>query len=243
MRWQAIPAVKATAAGLVLAAAALAGAAAAQAAPSAASPSLALPGRLYGVAATSTTNASAKGYWAVGSTDWARTLVRHWNGKAPKIGAAQPAGSWGRAVEVPGLGALNTGGQAGVASVSCGSAGSCTAGGDYPEPSVIRGCGHRAARPLGPGDRGARPGGPEHGRVRPGRLGVLRPGGQLRGRRVLLRTPQRAGVRGQRAARPLGPGDRGTRPGGPEYRQASRGQLGVVRLGGQLRGRRVLQPR
>jgi hypothetical protein len=43
-----------------------------------------------------------------------------------------PAG-WlvGRAVEVPGLGALNKGGQAGVASVSCGSAGSCAAGEDY----------------------------------------------------------------------------------------------------------------
>ena len=40
-------------------------------------------------------------------------------------------GSWGRAVEVPGLGALNTGGSAGVVSVSCGSAGNCAAGGNY----------------------------------------------------------------------------------------------------------------
>jgi len=41
------------------------------------------------------------------------------------------AGSWGRAVEVPGLGALNKGGVAEVFQVSCGSAGSCAAGGYY----------------------------------------------------------------------------------------------------------------
>src|SRR5216683_2146642 len=40
-------------------------------------------------------------------------------------------GVWGRAVEVPGLGFLNMGGHAGVNSVSCGSAGSCAAVGDY----------------------------------------------------------------------------------------------------------------
>src|SRR5258708_40256540 len=41
-------------------------------------------------------------------------------------------GSWGRAITVPGLGALNKGRNAGVLSVSCPSAGSCAAGGDYP---------------------------------------------------------------------------------------------------------------
>jgi hypothetical protein len=48
--------------------------------------------------------------------------------------AARPAavaGSWGRAIEVPGLGALNTGGDARVFSVSCASPGNCSAGGDY----------------------------------------------------------------------------------------------------------------
>ncbi len=40
-------------------------------------------------------------------------------------------GSWGKAVEVPGLAALNTGGQANVNSVSCPSAGNCAAGGYY----------------------------------------------------------------------------------------------------------------
>jgi hypothetical protein len=44
--------------------------------------------------------------------------------------AVRAAGSWGRAIEVPGLGALNAG-DAGVSSVSCASAGSCAAGGYY----------------------------------------------------------------------------------------------------------------
>ena len=45
--------------------------------------------------------------------------------------AAERQGRWGRAIEVPGLGALNTGGNAGVSSVSCPSAGNCAAVGDY----------------------------------------------------------------------------------------------------------------
>jgi hypothetical protein len=47
-------------------------------------------------------------------------------------GVAVPvASSWGRAIEVPGLGALNKGGNAGVREVSCTSPGTCAAGGDY----------------------------------------------------------------------------------------------------------------
>ncbi len=45
--------------------------------------------------------------------------------------AAERNGRWGTAIEVPGLGALNKGGHAAVTEVSCGSAGSCAAGGDY----------------------------------------------------------------------------------------------------------------
>ena len=45
--------------------------------------------------------------------------------------AGAPAGSWGRAIEVPGLAALDKVGGAVVVSVSCGSAGNCAAGGDY----------------------------------------------------------------------------------------------------------------
>jgi hypothetical protein len=44
---------------------------------------------------------------------------------------AERHGRWGRAIRVPGLTALNKGGQAGVLSVSCPSAGNCAARGDY----------------------------------------------------------------------------------------------------------------
>jgi hypothetical protein len=40
-------------------------------------------------------------------------------------------GVWGTAIELPGLAALNAGGGAVVTSVSCGSTGSCAAGGEY----------------------------------------------------------------------------------------------------------------
>ena len=45
--------------------------------------------------------------------------------------AAAPGGTWGKAEQVPGTAALNTGGNASVGSVSCASAGSCSAGGSY----------------------------------------------------------------------------------------------------------------
>jgi hypothetical protein len=40
-------------------------------------------------------------------------------------------GTWGKAIRVPGSGALNAGGFASVGSVSCASAGNCAAGGFY----------------------------------------------------------------------------------------------------------------
>ena len=50
----------------------------------------------------------------------------------PAAGSQDAAiGSWGKAIEVPGLGALNTGGDATVIAVSCASAGNCAAGGGY----------------------------------------------------------------------------------------------------------------
>ena len=52
-------------------------------------------------------------------------------GDASATAAARPAGSWGRAIAVPGLGALNKGGNAPVSEVSCASAGNCAAGGSY----------------------------------------------------------------------------------------------------------------
>jgi hypothetical protein len=48
---------------------------------------------------------------------------------------SQNDGTWGQAIEVPGSGALNAGGNADVASVSCASAGNCAAGGEYLDSS------------------------------------------------------------------------------------------------------------
>ena len=49
--------------------------------------------------------------------------------------AAERNGRWGKAIPVPGLPALNTGGDAGVNSVSCTRAGNCAAGGAYRDGS------------------------------------------------------------------------------------------------------------
>jgi hypothetical protein len=49
--------------------------------------------------------------------------------------AAVSDGTWGQAQEVPGTAALNAGGQAATASVSCASAGDCSAGGSYKDAS------------------------------------------------------------------------------------------------------------
>jgi hypothetical protein len=54
---------------------------------------------------------------------------------ATAAGAAAQVGTWHRAIEVPGSGALNKGGTASVSSVSCRSAGNCTAGGSYRDGS------------------------------------------------------------------------------------------------------------
>jgi hypothetical protein len=48
---------------------------------------------------------------------------------------SEVSGTWGTAVEVPGTAALNTGGYGSVYSVSCTSAGDCSAGGDYENSS------------------------------------------------------------------------------------------------------------
>ena len=49
--------------------------------------------------------------------------------------ASERNGRWGGAIEVPGSGALNAGGDAGINSVSCPSAGNCAAGGLYADGS------------------------------------------------------------------------------------------------------------
>jgi hypothetical protein len=49
--------------------------------------------------------------------------------------AGEVKGAWGKAQQVPGLAALNKGGLAEIASVSCAAAGSCSAGGFYRDAS------------------------------------------------------------------------------------------------------------
>jgi len=50
-------------------------------------------------------------------------------------GGVSAAGSWGEAIEVPGTGKLNAGGNAYVNAVSCASPGNCAAGGTYTDGS------------------------------------------------------------------------------------------------------------
>src|SRR5215471_9204694 len=49
---------------------------------------------------------------------------------------SQTAGTWGKAIEVPGTAALNRGGNAAINSVSCASAGTCSVGGYYADSRI-----------------------------------------------------------------------------------------------------------
>src|SRR5262249_59160910 len=66
---------------------------------------------------------SAGGFYADSSGRW-QALV-----------AGETNGTWQAAIEVPGIAALNQGAQAVVNSVSCASAGNCSAGGFYQDGS------------------------------------------------------------------------------------------------------------
>ena len=52
-------------------------------------------------------------------------------GREQAFVAGEVNGVWGPAQEVPGTAALNKSGSAAITSVSCASAGNCSAGGDY----------------------------------------------------------------------------------------------------------------
>jgi hypothetical protein len=78
------------------------------------------------VSCASAANCTAGGYYADRS------------GKRQAFVVNERNGSWGRAREVPGLGRLNGGGDAEVISVSCSSAGNCTAGGSYRPRTRLR---------------------------------------------------------------------------------------------------------
>jgi hypothetical protein len=71
------------------------------------------------VSCASAGNCSAGGYYWDGSDHFQAFVV------------SQVNGTWGTAIEVPGTAALNQGGNASISSVSCASAGNCSAGGQY----------------------------------------------------------------------------------------------------------------
>ncbi|HEY2518717.1 MAG TPA: hypothetical protein VGJ19_01300 [Streptosporangiaceae bacterium] len=73
----------------------------------------------YSLSCTSAGNCAAGGYY----TDSA--------GAEQAFVISQAAGTWGNAIEVPNTAALNQGGNAGIRSVSCASAGNCVAGGYF----------------------------------------------------------------------------------------------------------------
>ncbi len=75
--------------------------------------------QIYSVSCGAAGNCSAGGYYTDRS------------GNSQAFVVSQEHGTWGRAREVPGTAALNTGGSAEVWSVSCASAGNCSAGGGY----------------------------------------------------------------------------------------------------------------
>jgi D-alanine-D-alanine ligase-like ATP-grasp enzyme len=75
--------------------------------------------QIFSVSCASAGNCSAGGSYT-GREGGAQALV-----------VSQRNGTWGKAQEVPGTAALNTGGSAEISSVSCAPAGSCSAGGDY----------------------------------------------------------------------------------------------------------------
>jgi len=81
-----------------------------------------------GNAAVSSVSCASAGNCAAGGT------YRDGSGGQQGFVAARRNRAWGQAIEVPGLAALNAGGNAWVSSVSCASAANCTAGGGYTNP-------------------------------------------------------------------------------------------------------------
>jgi hypothetical protein len=79
-----------------------------------------LGGVLAEVSCSSPGNCAAGGSYTSGASDHSQAFV-----------VSENNGTWGTAIEVPGLAVLNTGGDAQFMSLSCGSAGNCAAGGSY----------------------------------------------------------------------------------------------------------------
>jgi hypothetical protein len=100
-------------------------------------------GNVISVAGTTASARNSAGSVSCGSVNYCAASGSY----APSIEGPYQAfvvreknGSWGNAIEVPGLAALNVGGSADVESVSCGQARYCAAGGTYRD-----GSGHQQA--------------------------------------------------------------------------------------------------
>src|SRR5262249_54426577 len=78
---------------------------------------------IYTVSCASAGNCSAGGFYHDAS------------GRAQRVAVSEKNGTWGTAIKVAGRAALHQGGSAGIASVSCGAAGNCSAGGAYKDGS------------------------------------------------------------------------------------------------------------
>src|SRR5215475_7068664 len=82
-----------------------------------------------GSANVSSVSCATAGNCAVGGTY--QDSARNWQGFV----VSKTDGTWGQAIEVPGLGTLNKGGNARIYSVSCATAGNCAAVGRYDDGS------------------------------------------------------------------------------------------------------------
>ena len=148
-----------------------------------------------------------------------------------------PGGSWGMAQQVPGLAAL---GPSGIVSVSCASAGNCSAGGFLEGGSgqeafvVSQVNGHWGKGEEVPGTVALDTG--RQGRV--DSVSCASPGNAAPAGPPAIPP---AGLRRQPEERHLGQGPENPRPGGPHEGQVRRDHLGVVRSAGRLQRRRDYQ--
>jgi hypothetical protein len=88
--------------------------------------------QVYSVSCASAGNCSAGGFYASSYNIDTGALTLQ------AFVVSQVNGTWGKGKEVPGTAALNTGGTAAIGSVSCASAGNCSAGGYYNAGASLR---------------------------------------------------------------------------------------------------------
>ena len=162
---------------------------------------------------------------------------------APAAGAVARAGSWGKAIEVPGLARLSAGHGGTLVAVSCSSPGNCSADGNYTDH-----LGRQQAFVVSEknGSWGSATEVPRLAALNTGKDAELMSlscssAGNCAAGGFYTQFPPQPRICGQREERRLGQGDAGARGGGVEWcERGLRARRAVVRVGGQLRGRREL---